>query len=451
MTSDPFDRLRASNPAPYGSTAPPLERVLERVRAEEHPVGAAGRRSRAWSATLVPVLGIAAAITVAVVAVVALHHHSATTTTRRVPAARRTHTPVLPRGGMLGSVFVSGIAFPSPEHGLISLLQCQPCRAGGAGRGTRHADWMASTTDDGASWHVARRLWFPQQQDLIFSGADGWGEGVQAGAGAGGVVRFFVSHDAGQTWAVAPSSAPPPGFGGITIASGEVWSLGSGCGPSGCTDTVLHAPVSGSRFTATAAQPALDGGTNVDVVAAARGVAYVANSDARALIFATHDDGASWQRLTPPCPRGAFGRLAAGAPSSLWDTCEPRHGNTLVSRSTDGGRHWRRLPIPFEAVLGVQPASSLIAWALTSHGQVVRTTDGGRSWATVWSSPRSEPAGMVGISPILTTQSATSADVVVEATRGRVDGHARYTNLVVYQTSDGGATWQPSVVALPKR
>jgi photosystem II stability/assembly factor-like uncharacterized protein len=449
MSIDPLDRLRASNPAPGGSTAPALTRVLERIRAE----GESGprRRTAVWSGALVPVLGVAVALAVAVVAVVALHHHAVSPAHSRPQTQRHTKVPVLPRGGMPGSVFFGGVAFPSLERGLIALQQCQPCRAGGAGQGTEHADWLASTTNGGVSWQVARSRWYPQQQDLTFSGADGWGEGIQAGPGAGGAVRFFVTHDSGRTWAVASSSAAPPGYGGVTIAGGEVWSLGSGCDTSGCTDTVLHARASGGRLVATAVQPTLDGGTNVDVTAAAPGTAYVANSDARSLIFATHDDGASWQRLTPPCPRGAFGRLAAGGPSSLWDTCEPRTGNPVISRSTDGGRHWRRLPAPFGAVFGVQPFSSLVAWALTSHGQVVRTTDGGHSWATVWSSPRSEPAGLEGVSPILSTQSASTADIVVEVSRGHVDGHARYTNLVVYQTSDGGATWRPSVVALPRR
>jgi hypothetical protein len=34
-------------------------------------------------------------------------------------------------------------------------------------------------------------------------------------------------------------------------------------------------------------------------------------------------------------------------------------------------------------------------------------------------------------------------------THGRVDGHAQFTNFVVYRTTDGGRTWRPSVVRLP--
>lgn len=431
MSSDPLDRLRASNPAPYGSTAPPFARVLELVRDEG---SGGGSRPRRWSGALVPALGVAAAIAVAVVAVVALHHRGGVSKrpVPTAPAAPHISVPVLPRGGTRGMVLLYDIAFSSPERGTISMEH-------------GHAAWLAKTNDGAATWRVTRASWYSQQEDITFSGADGWGEGIRANASGGGILRFFVTHDAGRSWAVAPSSAAPPGFGGVTIAGGEVWSLGSSCDPSGCPDTILRAPASGSRLVATAAQPPLDGGTNVDVVAAGPGTAYVANSDARALIFATHDNGASWQRLTPPCPRGDFGRLAGDGPSALWDTCQPRHGATLISRSTDGGRHWRRVPIPFDAVFGVRPASSLIAWALTFRGQVVRTTDGGQSWTTVWSPPRSEPAGLAGASPLLTTQSATSADLVVEVTRHR------FTNLVVYRTNDGGVHWHGTVVALPGR
>jgi photosystem II stability/assembly factor-like uncharacterized protein len=443
MSGDPLDRLRATNPAPNGSTAPPVERVLERIRAQDAGERAGGRGSRAWSGALLPALGVAAAIAVVVVAVVALHHRGGVT--RRpaptAPSAPHISVPLLPRGGTRGTVFLNDIAFSSPERGIISMEQCLPCQAGPG-----HASWLASTNDGGVTWRVARASWESQQQDIAFSGADGWSEGIRANGSGGGFLRFFVTHNAGRTWAAASSAAAAASYGGVTIAGGEVWSLGSSCGLHGCPDTVLHAPASGSRFTAAAVQLPLDDDTNVDVVAAGPGTAYVASSD-RSLIFATHDNGASWKRLTPPCPRADFGRLSAGGPSSLWDTCEPRHGATLVSRSVDGGRHWRRLPIPFNAVFGVQPASSLIAWALTTHGQVLRTTDGGQSWVTVWSSPRSEPPGQAGASPLLTTQSATSADVVVEVTRG----HPSRTNLVVYRTSDGGTHWRGSVVALPRR
>lgn len=37
---------------------------------------------------------------------------------------------------------------------------------------------------------------------------------------------------------------------------------------------------------------------------------------------------------------------------------------------------------------------------------------------------------------------------MVSLTRGHVQHHAKFTNLVVYKTGDGGRSWQPSVVKL---
>jgi hypothetical protein len=34
-------------------------------------------------------------------------------------------------------------------------------------------------------------------------------------------------------------------------------------------------------------------------------------------------------------------------------------------------------------------------------------------------------------------------------TRGRIGKQAKFTNLVVYRTSDGGQTWHSSIVRLP--
>ncbi len=52
---------------------------------------------------------------------------------------------------------------------------------------------------------------------------------------------------------------------------------------------------------------------------------------------------------------------------------------------------------------------------------------------------------------MLTAQSATLVSVVMIVTGGRVGKQARFTNLIVYSTGDGGATGHPSVVLLPGR
>ena len=39
--------------------------------------------------------------------------------------------------------------------------------------------------------------------------------------------------------------------------------------------------------------------------------------------------------------------------------------------------------------------------------------------------------------------------MIVQVTRGPVDGHAARTDFVTYRTTDGGRTWRPGVIRLP--
>lgn len=456
MTTDPFDRLRDSNPVPYGGCAPPLENVLERIRAEDLN----RRRWPASTGALAPLLGAAAAIAVVAVALVLVGHRGVVS--RSGPAATSSAPTApssalgAPAGGMLGLVFLEGAAFSSASTGLISLQQCLGCHNGNPTAHASYRDWLTSSTDGGASWVVSRRPWYVFNPR--FSGSNGWAEGLQARSNA---ALFYVTHDDGRSWSVAPSAASAMGDQNLSVGAGEVWAVGSNCAAQ-CTVTVLHAPVSASRLVAAPTQPVSGGWTNVQAVAAGPHTAFVTNPDAVGQTFVTHDDGRSWQRTSPPCPRGAYGRLATGGlADSLWATCQPRHGGATFRRSSDGGRSWHVLSGRFSDVFQLQPVSAQVAWGLTPRGAVVRTTDSGSTWSTVWSVALSQPASLTSRppllvalasgTPMLTAQNATSASLVMILTRGHVGRQARSTNLVVYRTSDGGATWRPSVVRLPER
>ncbi len=456
MTNDPFDVLRASNPVPYGSSAPPIERVLARIHAE----GSARRRWSSWTAVLLPALGIATTLAVVAVALVALHpggrvaHYrpAATSTTSPGPSP----IPVLPAGGMRGLVFVYGAAFPSSSDGLISLQQCLSCHNGDPTAHPSEQDWLASTADGGASWRVLRRPWYVFEPS--FSGGDGWAEGLDASSDT---ARFYVTHDDGRSWNVAPSAAPAMGDQNVSVGGGEVWAIGSACNPQ-CAVTVLHGPDNGSRLMAAPAQPISGGWTNVEAVAAGPHTAYVTNPDAAGQSYVTHDDGRSWQRISASCPPGGYGKLFAdGSPGSLWATCEAPHRRAVLSRSTDGGLSWHVLHGRFSSVFRVQPVSAEVAWGLTPQGAVVRTTDGGATWSTVWPVEQSQQASLrsptpslaasASGTPMLTAQSGSSATVLMIVTCGRFGKQAKLTNLAVYRTEDGGQTWQPSIVRLPGR
>jgi photosystem II stability/assembly factor-like uncharacterized protein len=83
------------------------------------------------------------------------------------------------------------------------------------------------------------------------------------------------------------------------------------------------------------------------------------------------------------------------------------------------------------------------------RGHVIRTTDGGANWSTVWTVGALQPPTLAGHSPMLAQQDPLTAEVVVSLTRRQVQHHAKFTNLVVYRTTNGGRSWQASVVRLP--
>ncbi len=467
MTVDALEYLRTEDPVPHGSSAPPIEWVLARIeRAQAQP----GRRRLAIA--LVPTVAVAATLAVvAAVVVLAVTHRGPAPAhlppaNRSTPAVPAVPSPgsLMPRGGMPGLLSIAGVASSSPNLAQIDFSQCQPCYKGGDGRGSTTYDWRADTTDGGVTWHVGRTSASLDAFGFAFAGADGWSEGLRsAGHSGGGVLAFFASHDGGRTWHMASSEGRASGTGGVSIAGGDVWTLGSHCagtcsGSAAPVDVVLRAPASGDRLAMTVGQPPLGDTTNVSVVATRRAEAYVLTDDygtvdgaatiTHTRLFATRDGGRTWQRMPTPCPRLAFGRLYAGGPDVLWATCEPQHGAAELRRSTDGGLTWTALPAKLAGVQ-LQPVSAQVAWAVVSGARVVRTGDGGRTWSQVWYGGRPEPTVLAGNTPVLTVQSATTATVIAVVTRGRVDGHAARTDFVTYRTTDGGRTWRPTVVRLP--
>jgi photosystem II stability/assembly factor-like uncharacterized protein len=460
MSADPLEWLSARNPVPHGSTAPSLESMLARLESAGAEPG--GRRIRV---PLVPALAIVAALAVVAAVVLLAVTHLGRTPAHLPPASRTapsvpSPSSLMPPSGMRGALVIQGAASAAAGHSLINFIQCEPCH-GPVAASPQHL-WLATTVDAGRSWHVARTTL--DLTMLAFSGADGWAEG----SGSDHIIRFFASHDGGRTWHVAATRDPAPGWGDVSVAGGEVWSLGNGCAGTRCIDAILRAPAAGDRLVQTAAQPPLGHSTNVSVVASGSNDAYVLNdifgidhsvtTVTHTQLFATHDRGRTWRSLPTPCARLSSGQLYRGGADALWATCQQRHGRAQLSRSTDGGRHWTPMGnVP--ANIQLQPASAQIAWAVSAAGRIFRTTDGGRTWTAVWYGGHPEPAVLAGTMPpglnrafdiVLTVQSATTATVIAVVTRGHVDSHAAQTDFVTYRTTDGGRTWRPNVVRLPR-
>lgn len=473
MTDELLDRVRASNPIPEGSTAPPFSAVIEHVRAAGTGAGdgvwagagdgaRAGARVRRPTRLLAPALTVASALIVAAVSIVILQSHHARAThagrsgkrARAIPA--RT-TPTVPKTGMSGLVDLWGAEFTSSGTGVISIQQCLRCRGGDPTAHASYRDWLLRSTDGGRTWTRAPRPYNLQQPELV--GNDGWAGGLQSmGARGGGIARYYRTRDGGRSWTIAPADAPNGGGGVVSVAGGEVWAVGLGLRVG-----VLHARLGSSRLVATTAQPIGGDPTNVSVLAAGPHTAYVYNGAAPWQRFVTHDDGRTWQHLAAACPRHEHATLLGASGDTVWANCLTRvWKSTGLARSGDGGRHWQLVSSPSTNVLRIEQVSARAAWLTTFTGTAFHTSDGGATWQEAWSPtnprqasipahvPRVGPA-INAIPPIFVAQSASTATVVTEVTRGRVGQEAKATNLALYRTTNGGQTWQASVVPLSKR
>jgi photosystem II stability/assembly factor-like uncharacterized protein len=192
---------------------------------------------------------------------------------------------------------------------------------------------------------------------------------------------------------------------------------------------------------------------DVDMVDATTGWATTPDG-----VLRTTDGGLHWSDVTPPASSssgpsphglGVFPRSSIDA----WVvralvTGGPGASRTAVSHTTDGGRTWRTTTLLVFAVGQITSVDAQHAWMLadldTGHGQqaadIFRTTDGGATWAKV-----SSAADQPGALPLdgqkfglcfrdATTGWAAQGDVL--------DASPRLHGL--FQTRDGGATWQPA-------
>jgi hypothetical protein len=470
MNRSAIDQLRDVNPHPTSLPAPPIQTVLVRLGERPGP-DTGGPRWRRWrpGALLLPLLTSAVAIGVLVFVLTSVHIGHARHHTHRSGLGAAGHpshvTPsgasVAPRRGMHGSVYSFNATALAPSgSGIVSLQQCLGCKSDGNQTPQAHvSDWLLSTNQAGTGTLVRSPYLLVHPQ---LSGQNGWASGTQSdGHGAGGTAEFYVSHDAGRHWSQAPSAAPNYGDQQLSLGFDEVWSVGQ----PGTATVVLHAPASGSRLLATAAQPTHGMWPNAQLAAAGPGSAYLYNGNAPGQMYLTRDDGRSWRRVARPCSAGELGRLTNVAfGNAVWVVCDRvpphnapalRNAHLTLWRSTDGGRRWTDLPTPFNASFTpvLAPVSASVLWAQTSNGAVLRSTNGGATWQTVWSLAQQVPgllsSHLPGTYPgELIAQSPQSATMQLSLVHGRPGSGGAYTNLLRYRTTDGGRTWKAKVVSL---
>jgi photosystem II stability/assembly factor-like uncharacterized protein len=195
-------------------------------------------------------------------------------------------------------------------------------------------------------------------------------------------------------------------------------------------------------------------GAHLSFVDARNGFALAAAPGNRQFLFETHDGGASWHRVASTVPLSGpirFVNVREG-----WAVSEPRGlaGGGLY-RTTDSGRHWRRVrltappgyrsqaatagvPRFFESRVGVVP----VRFRDRKHAQhlvVYLTRDGGNTW-----SPRPAPvdadlrAQSWGIPEALPFSAATA------------DSWFLFVGRRLFWTRDAGRSWSITRTVAPK-
>ena len=154
-------------------------------------------------------------------------------------------------------------------------------------------------------------------------------------------------------------------------------------------------------------------------------------------IAATADGGQSWSG-TGPIP-GAIGLvvpqgMAFPTPSDGW-LLDGSAGASVLLHSTDGGQSWHEVlpttsPYPLQGVSFVSPNVGYGLGVVGDLNKVLKTTDGGQHWSPVGTLPVQNPMTYMGNSSFSTITFATATAGFAVGT----DGH-------IYQTSNGGQTW----------
>jgi photosystem II stability/assembly factor-like uncharacterized protein len=199
-------------------------------------------------------------------------------------------------------------------------------------------------------------------------------------------------------------------------------------------------------------------------------------------LYATHDGGATWRRMTSPAlvaftttdgtayavearctPSACNGYRFARAPVSsgrwsksplpftpdgpvmdiaargrdVWLLGTPRGRfarHDVLARSTDGGRTFSTMPGPCFPGLGgdLEPSSPRVVWAVCPTGMMAgaaRSTDGGATFVPLQAPPLVNAARL----------SPSSDETAVLAANG--------AGRPLYRTSDGGRSWRPTATS----
>jgi photosystem II stability/assembly factor-like uncharacterized protein len=275
---------------------------------------------------------------------------------------------------------------------------------------------VVKTTDGGATWAV-------QKSTLAFNGT---GVDVQFANRSTGIwVNSFVyrTKDGGAHWRRV---ALPKKWGGASFVDfttrSVVWLAGQyGSDPNG--RCVARSANGGRTWVSQLMQSHVFPAGVTGLSAPTTSTAYMWSLG----LWATHNGGGTWARVRSDYgfKRNAMWQIAFPARSTGWAM---RHYTSVLVKTTDGGRHWKK---QFKGIAtrlyGLDFINAKTGWLVGAAGVAFRTRNGGRTWTA---------------HQLPTTGNLVSVDFI-DKSHGWVVGAADYgEDSPLFRTSDGGETWQ---------
>ncbi len=285
------------------------------------------------------------------------------------------------------------------------------------------------TTTGGRVWdrsviHIARAMSMVEQVDFT-SANDGWIRAFSGGAMMQGDTDIFRTTNQGASWTL------------VSAAGGYVPNP--------------H-PTSN-------ALPALDEPMPMTFTSPDAGWVAVGNlvvSTASASLYHTTDSGARWLQIALPVPKAddrdstiGFTPAFSGMQGTVLMQYQGKSNHLIVYGTANGGSSWT---IKSELALDRSQFAWQTSFANPEHGWIIddaatrfeETADGGRTWAELPIAGILRSAAQRGYR-VVTLQmiTKTSGSLLLQ----QVNGVTSATKSLLLHTTDGGATWEPTLAA----
>jgi photosystem II stability/assembly factor-like uncharacterized protein len=250
--------------------------------------------------------------------------------------------------------------------------------------------------------------------------------------------ELWDTTNGGATWEQVATPGP---VGNLEVADGEAYALD--CVVATCeSKKLLRTPVGSDDWQQVSTPVPLGyqatftvSGTNLYILSGA-------GPHGPGVLVYSPDQGVNVSQRIDPCTAGLSGTLSAAADGSsvLWAAC-PTGTMAEASLSTNGGTSWRTATKTgkFANTLGITAASSSVALAWPAQqdvtGALERTTNGGATYSVVIAGSSSTRATWAGFSDPARAYALVTPDL-----------GAPNSSSQLFESNDGGATWQVVVI-----